>query len=87
MHNEVSEDLKQYFEDSGIQFQLLPTHIYRINYAERTVGRFDKHFIAALCTMDHIFSFYLLDCLLPQVTMTLNMLRRFRVNPELSAYE
>ena len=34
-----------------------------------------------------IFHFYLWDHLLPQVTMTLNMLRLSWLNPELSAYE
>ena len=34
-----------------------------------------------------LFSFYLWDRLLPQVTMTLNMLRRSQLNPGLSAYE
>ena len=34
-----------------------------------------------------IFHFYLWDRLLPQVTMTLNMLRRSQLNPELSEYE
>ena len=28
MDNEVSEDLKKYFEDSYIQFQLVPPHMY-----------------------------------------------------------
>ena len=28
MDNEVSEDLKKYFEDSNIQFQLVPPHIH-----------------------------------------------------------
>ena len=29
MDNEVSEDLKKYFEDSDIQFQLVPPHMHR----------------------------------------------------------
>ena len=29
MDNEVSEDLKKYFEDSEIQFQLVPPHMHR----------------------------------------------------------
>ena len=32
--NEVSEDLKQYFEDSDIQFQLVLPHIHWINSIE-----------------------------------------------------
>ena len=79
MDNEVSEDLNQYFEDSYIQFQLVPPHMYRINAAERSVR--------ALCTVDPLFPFYLWDRLLPQVTMTLIMFRRYRLNPGLSAYE
>ena len=73
--NEVSEDLKQYFEDSDIQFQLLPPHTHQINAAERDVINFKNHFIAALCTVEPRLPFYLWDHLLPQVTITLNILR------------
>ena len=76
MDNEVSEDLKKYFEDPDIQFQLVPPHMYRRNAAERAVGTFNNHFIAALCTVEPLFPFYLWDHLLSQVTMTLNMLQR-----------
>ena len=48
MDNEVSEDLKKYVEDSDIQFQLVPPHMHRRNYAERDVRNFKNHFIAAL---------------------------------------
>ena len=37
--------------------------------------------------MDPLLHFYLWDRLLPQVIMTLNMLRRSRLNPGISAYE
>ena len=37
--------------------------------------------------MDRLFPFYLWDRLLPQVTMTLNMLRQYLLNPRISAYE
>ena len=48
MDNEVSEDFKQYFKDSDIQFQLVPPHMYWRNSAERDVRTFKNHFIAAL---------------------------------------
>ena len=57
------------------------------NDAERAVRNFKNRFIAALCTVDPLFPFYVWDRLLPQVTMTLNMLRRSQLNPGLSAYE
>ena len=87
MDNKVLEALKQYFEDSDIQFQLVPPHMNRRNAAERSVRTFKKHFIAALCTVEPLFPLYLWNRLLPQVTMTLTMLRQYRLNPELSNYE
>ena len=74
MDNEVSEDLKQYFEDSYIQFQLVPPHMHRINGAERAVITFKNHFIVSICTVGPFFPFYLWYRLLSQVTMTLHML-------------
>ena len=76
MDNEVSEDLKKYFDDSDIRFQLLPTHMHQRNDVERAVRTFKNHFIAALCTVDPLSAFYLWDRILPQVTMALNMLQR-----------
>ena len=57
------------------------------NDAERNVRTFKNHFIAALCTVDHLFPFYLWDRLLPQFNITINMLRQSRVKPGISAYE
>ena len=51
MDNEVSEDLKQYFEDSDIQFQMVPPHMHERNSSERGVRTFKNHFIASLYTM------------------------------------
>ena len=87
MDNEVSEDPKKYFEDSDIQFQLVPPHMHQRNDAERAVRTFKNHFIAFLRTADPLFPFCLWDRLLPQFTMTLNMLLRSRLNPGLSAYD
>ena len=46
--NEVSEDLKQYFEYSDIQIQLFPPHMHRRNAAEQSVRTFKNQFISAL---------------------------------------
>ena len=81
MDNNVSEDLKQYFDDSDIQFQLVPPQTNQRNSAERAVRTFKNHFIAALFTVDHISPFYLWDHILPQVTMTLNMLQQLPTKP------
>ena len=73
-NNEVSENLKQYFEYSDIQLQLVPAHMHLRNSSERAVKTFKNHFIATLCTVDPRFPFYLCDLFLLQFTMTLNML-------------
>ena len=83
----MSEDLKKYFEYSDIQFQLVPPHLHRSNAAERSVRTLNNHFIAALCTVEPLFPLYLWDRILPQFTMTLNMMWRSRLNPGLSSYE
>ena len=48
---------------------------------------FNNRFIAALRTVDPIFPLYFWDRLLPQVTMTLNMLRISQLEPGISDYE
>ena len=44
------------------------------------------YFISALCSTDSQFPMHLWFCLLPQATLTLNMLRYSRLNPQISAY-
>ena len=61
MDNEVSEDLKKYFEDSDIKFQMVPPYMHWRNAEERAVRNFRNHFIAVLCTVEPIFPFYLWD--------------------------
>ena len=85
--NEVSEDLKEYVEESDIQFQLVSPHIYQRYASERATIPFKNHFISSLHTIDPLFPLYLWYWLWPQVTMTLNILRRCRLNPELSSYK
>ena len=70
-----------------MQSQLVPSCMYRINAEEWAVRTFKNHFIATLCTVDPNYHFYLWDCLLPQFTMTLNMLQQPRINPEVLAYK
>ena len=61
--------------------------MHQRNAAERAVRPFKNHIIASLCTVDPLFPYHLWDRLLPQVIMKINMLRRYRLNPVISAYE
>ena len=56
------------------------------NAAERAIRTFKNHFTAGLCSTDKQFPINCWDLLLPQATMTLNLLQNSRVFPKLSAY-
>ena len=58
-----------------------------IKASERSMRTFKNHFIAALFTVEPLLPLYLWDRISPKVTMILNMLRQYGLNPELSAYE
>jgi hypothetical protein len=71
----------------NVTFQLVPPHVHRRNPAERAIGTFKDHFIAGLSTTDKRFPMHLWCQLIPQATITLNLLRASRLNPRLSANE
>ena len=86
MDNEASKALKEFLHEEGTEHQLVPPHQHRRNAAERAIRTFKNHFIAGLCSTDPDFPIHLWDRLLPQAEITLNLLRKSRMNPKLSAY-
>jgi hypothetical protein len=86
LDNEASLALINYLTRQGITYQLAPPHIHRRNNAERAIQRFKNHVIAGLCSVDPTFPLKLWDKLLPQLKITLNLLRKSRINPRMSAY-
>jgi hypothetical protein len=50
------------------------------------IQTFKNHFSAGLCSVDPTFPLHLWYKLLPQATITLNILRQSRINPLMSAY-
>ena len=86
LDNEVSTDLKQAFETNTTSYQLVPPHSHQHNLAERAIQTFKNHFKAGLASVNHNFPISELDRLIPQATITLNLLRNARCNPKLSAY-
>jgi hypothetical protein len=81
LDNEASLALRNYLTNQGITYQLAPPHIHRRNNAERAIQIFNNHFIAGLCSVDPNFPLKLRDKLLPQATITLNLVRKSRINP------
>jgi hypothetical protein len=85
LDNEASKLLKTYLHQQDITFQLVPPYSHRRNAAERSIRSFKDHLIAGLCSTDKSFPMNLWDRLLPQAVITLNMLRKSRINTKLSA--
>lgn len=86
LDNEASRVLKDFLIAEDIAYQLTPAYIHRTNAAERAIRTFKAHFISGLCSTDKNFPIHLWDRLLPQATITLNLLHKSRINPKLSAY-
>ena len=86
LDNECSQDLKDAFTKHQIQFQRVPPKEHRVNAAERAIRTFKNHFVSILCTVHSKFPLTEWDRLLPQTTLTLNLLRSSRIHPSLSAH-
>jgi hypothetical protein len=86
LDNEASQLLKDFMTDEHVDYQLTPAGLHRRNWAERAIQTFKNHFISGLCSTHPDFPLNLWDKLLPQATLTLNLLCPSRINPQLSAY-
>ena len=86
LDNEASTLLLNYIDNEGIDYQLAPPNVHRRNAAERAISTYKDHLIAGLSSTDTKYPLHLWDQLIPQANITLNLLRRSRINPQLSAY-
>lgn len=86
LDNEISDELEDCIAKNHITFQHVPPTNHRANAAERAIQTFKAHFISTLCGCDESFPLHLWCRLLPQVEMTMNMLRPSRTTPNVSAY-
>jgi hypothetical protein len=86
LDNEASLALRNYLTQQVITYQLAQPHIHQRNNTERAIQTFKNHFISGLCYVDPTFPLKLWYKLLPQATITLNLLRKSRINPRMSAY-
>jgi hypothetical protein len=87
LDNEASLSLGNYLTEQGIDYQLALPHIHRCNNAERVIQTSKSHFVARLCSVDPNFPLKLWEKLVPQATITLNLLCKSRINPHMSAYD
>jgi hypothetical protein len=85
LDNKASRALQTFMDEENINFQLSRPQVHRRNAAERAIHTFKHNFIAGLCSTNRDFPLNLWDKLLPQCLITLILLRRSIINPQLSA--
>ena len=68
------------------KIQVVPPHIHRIKSAEQAIRTFKDHFMARLSNTHKDFLLHLWCRLLPHASITLNLIRKSRMNPNLYGY-
>ena len=84
LDNKRPVGLKNYMLRKGVTFQLVPPHLHQTNPVERTIQTFKDHLIAVISSCNPVFPLHLWVLILSQATLTLNLLRPSRINPQLS---
>ena len=85
LDNECPGGLKTFLWKTSAKFQLVPPYLHRTNAAERAIQTYKDYFISGLSSCDPNFPLHLWDRLIPNATLTLNLLLPSRLNPILSA--
>jgi hypothetical protein len=81
LDNDASSALKSLFTEN----EHVPPYCQRCNAAERVIQNFNEHFVSGLASVDPVFRLHLWYIILPQAEMNLNLLRKSRQHPQLSA--
>lgn len=88
LDNETSKPLETFLmQTHHLHFQYVPPGTHRALNAERNGRTAKNHLIATLCSTDPDFPIDQWDKALPQVEITLNMMRPSQKNPSVSAFE
>jgi hypothetical protein len=85
MDKKCASTVEKCIRSKSITIQLAPLHNHWVNAPKHAIATFKEHFIAALVTVDMRGPLQLWDEFLPQVKLTLNMLRFSQQNPMKSA--
>jgi hypothetical protein len=75
MDNKCSKAVEAHIKANKMNVHLVPPHNHRINAAECAIATFKEHFIAGLATVNKDCPLQLWDEFLPQIKLTLNLLR------------
>ena len=86
--NELSSHLEAHSKLHGFtHYSTVPPSNHRANKAERAIRSFKNHFLASMATCSAQFPWAQWKKCLPQILLTLNLLRPSLTDPSTSAYE
>ena len=80
LDNEASQASQREILTRHYDFQLVPPHMHRRHIVEREIRKFKDNFVAGICSAHEESLMHLLCRLLPQATLTLNLLQMSRLN-------
>jgi hypothetical protein len=86
LDNEISKEYREAIEERGIAVELVPPDNHRRNLAERAIQTAKGHIIANIIGCDESFPIREWHRLLPQIELTLNMLRPANIRDTISAH-
>jgi len=86
LDNEISDTMRQSIQEKGLKYQLSDTYDHHAQPAERHVGTYKNHLGSILNGCDADFPPHLWCRTIKQSEITINCLRKSRINPKLSAY-
>ena len=86
LDNEASYSLKQGLIKNKIKYQLVLPHLHISNASKHAIQTFKAYFITCLWSGYPKYPSKEWDSFMPQATLTLNLLHKYRFNPKLSAY-
>ena len=89
LDNETSKLLVKYCANHQppLTIQYVPPYEHRANKAERAIRTVKNHLIATLCAVNKTFPLSAWELLLPQVELTLNLMRSSAFSPNTSAHQ
>ena len=86
LDNKAPAEFLEAIRANGCRVEKTPADMHRRNIAERAIQTYKGHFISTLAGVSDDFPIHQWHELVPQIVLTLNLLRQSHVAPNVSAY-
>ena len=86
LNNKAPAEFLDAIRANGCRVEKTPADMHRRNIAEHAIQTYKGHFIATLAGVSDDFPIHQWHKLVPQIVLTLNLLRQSHVAPNVSAY-